>query len=93
MTVKLGVVCTGDVRVKETLQKVEEVVCNGHTHYQFHTIYSCKVRAMKRWTMQKKKAMQSVHVDLDKRSKEKGSDGGENDKEMAEQVESNSNRP
>ena len=56
MSVPLGIVCTGNVRVKETLQKVDEVVHNGHTHYQFNTIYSCKVRAMVQRTSQKKKA-------------------------------------
>jgi hypothetical protein len=33
MIVQLGVECTGNVRVKETLQKVDKVVYNGNTHY------------------------------------------------------------
>ncbi len=44
MIVQLGVVCMGNVRVKETLQKVDEVVHNGHRNYQFNTTYSCKVQ-------------------------------------------------
>ncbi len=56
MSVPLGIVCTGDVRVEETLQKVDKVVHNRHTHYQFNAIYSCKVRAMVQRTSQKKKA-------------------------------------
>ena len=46
MRVPLGIVCTGNVRVKESFQKVDEVVVGGHTHYQFNTIYSCKVQVM-----------------------------------------------
>ncbi len=84
MIVQLGVECTGNVRVKETLEKVDEVVYNGSAHYQFNTIYSCKVQTMKLRTMEKKKARRSVHVDIDKCSEEENSDGdNDDDKEMA----------
>jgi hypothetical protein len=56
MIVQLGVECTGNVRVKETLQKVDKIVYNGNAHYQFNTIYSCTVQTMKLRTMEKKKA-------------------------------------
>jgi hypothetical protein len=46
MVVHLGVVCTSNVRVKETLQKVVVVIHGGRTHFQFNTIYSCKVQTM-----------------------------------------------
>jgi hypothetical protein len=46
MVIQLGVVCTGNVRVKEFLKKVDKVIYSGHTHFQFNTIYSCKVRVM-----------------------------------------------
>jgi hypothetical protein len=84
MIVQLGVECTGNVMVKESLQKVDEVMYNGNAHYQFNTIYSCKVQMMKLRTTEKKKARQSVHVDIDKHSEEENSNGDDdNDKEMA----------
>jgi hypothetical protein len=89
MIVPLGIVCTSDVRVKETLQKVDEVVHNGYTHYQFNTIYSCKVQAMVQRKSQKKKAWRSVHIDLDQLNEGEDSDGyddNEGDEEMADQV-------
>ena len=55
MIVQLGVFCLGNARVKETLQKVDEVVDNGNTHYQFNIIYSWKVKTIKLWRTQKKK--------------------------------------
>jgi hypothetical protein len=81
MIVQLGVECTGNVMVKETLQKVDEVVYNGSAHYQFNTIYSCKVQTMKLRTMEKKKARQSVHVDIDKHSEEENSNRDDDDDE------------
>ncbi len=84
MIVQLGVECTGNVRVEETLQKVDKVEYNGSAHYQFNTIYSCKVQTMKVQTTERKKARRSVHVDIDKRSEEENSDGDDDeDKEMA----------
>jgi hypothetical protein len=56
MLIQLGAVCTGSVRVKEVLKKVDEVIYSGHTHFQFNTIYSCKVRVMLVRTTVKKKA-------------------------------------
>jgi hypothetical protein len=38
MIVQLGVECMGNVRVKETLQKVDEVEYNGSAHYQFNSL-------------------------------------------------------
>ena len=52
-----------------------EVVYSGQTHFQFNTIYTCKVKTMKVWTMQKKKVRQSVHVDAEDLSEEENSDG------------------
>ena len=84
MIVQLGVECTGNVRVKETLQKVDKVVYNGSAHYQFNTIYSCKVQTMKVQTTERKKARRSVHGDISERSEEENSDGDDDeDKEMA----------
>ena len=61
--VPLEVRCTGNPRVKETLQKSDEVIVGGHTHYQFNTIYSCKLQAMEQRSAQKKKAVRSVFLD------------------------------
>ncbi len=84
MIVQLGVECMGNVRVKETLQKVGKVEYNGSAHYQFNSIYSCKVQMMKVQTTERKKARRSVHVDIDKCSEEENSDGDDDeDKEMA----------
>ncbi len=46
MMIQLGIVCTGAVRVKEFLKKVDKVIHSGRTHIQFNAIYSCKVRVM-----------------------------------------------
>jgi hypothetical protein len=54
MIVQLGVVSTGNVRVKETLLKVDKVIHGGCIHFQFNTIYSCNVQLMLQWTMPKK---------------------------------------
>ncbi len=84
MIVQLGVECTGNVRVKETLQMVDEVVYNGSAHYQFNKIYSCKVQTMKLQTTEKKNARRYVHVNIDKRSEEENSNRDNyNDEEMA----------
>ncbi len=56
MVIQLGVVCTGNVRMKEFLKKVDEVIYSGHTHFQLNTIYSCKFRVMLVRTTAKKKA-------------------------------------
>ena len=37
MMVQLGVVCTGTVRVKEMLNKVDEIEHAGKTHFQYNT--------------------------------------------------------
>jgi len=55
MIVQLGVVCTGNVRVTEDLKKMGEVVFNGHTHFQFNTIYTCRVKTMKARTAQRRR--------------------------------------
>jgi hypothetical protein len=75
--VPFDVRCTGNPRVKETLQKHDVVVVGGHSHYQFYTIYSCKVRTMDQRSTQKKKARRSIFVDeVDDLSDEEDSDGG-----------------
>jgi hypothetical protein len=84
MIVQLGVVYTGKnvrVRVTEDLKKMGEVVYSGHTHYQFNTIYTCRVKTMKVRTMQKKKVRRSVHVDAEDLSEEENSDGDDDDDE------------
>jgi hypothetical protein len=78
--VPFNVYCTGNPRVKETLQKYDVVVVGGHSHYQFITIYSCKVRTMDQRSTQKKKARRSVFVDqVENLSNEEDSDGGGDD--------------
>ena len=78
--VPIDVRCTGNPRVKETLQKWDQVVVGDHTHYQFVTIYSCKLQAMEQRSTQKKKARRTVFVDqLDGLSDEENSDGGDDD--------------
>ena len=88
MVIQLGVVCTGTVRVKEFLKKIDEVIHSGHTHFQFNTVYSCKVRVMLQRTIAKKKAWQSVSVDIEGIQQGEDSDGKDFDEEMADQVES-----
>jgi hypothetical protein len=61
--VPLGVRCTGNPTVKESMQKVNELVAGGVTHYQFATIYVAKVRVMEQRSMQKKKPRRSIFVD------------------------------
>ncbi len=82
MVIQLGVVCTSTVRVKEFLKKVDEVIHSGHTHFQFKTIYSCKVRVMLQWTTAKKKARRAINADdVDDAKEEVNSDGEDNDNE------------
>ena len=87
MVIQLGVVCTGTVQVKEFLKKIDEVIHSGHTHFQFNTVYSCKVRVVLQRTIAKKKAWQSVSVDVEEINQGEDSEGEDyNDEEMAEQV-------
>ncbi len=82
MVIQLGVVCTGNVHVKEFLKKVDEVVYGGHTHFQFNTIYSCKVRVMLVWTTAKMKARRAIDTnDVDDVKEEVNSDGEDDDDE------------
>ena len=78
--VPLRVCCTGNPSVKESLQKVGGVEVSGATHYQFNTVYSCKVRTMDQRTMQKKKPRRSIFVDEEELSEASASDS-ENDSE------------
>ncbi len=88
MVIQLGVVCTGNVRVKEFLKKVDKVIYGGHTHFQFNTIYSCKVRVMLVRTTAKKKARQAIDTaNVDDVEEEVNSHGeDDNDEEMANNV-------
>ncbi len=90
MVIQLGVVCTGNVRVKEFLKKVDKVIYNGHTHFQFNTIYSSKVRVMLVQTTAKKKARQAIDANNVNDVKEEGNFNGEDDdnEEMANNVQS-----
>jgi hypothetical protein len=90
MVIQLGVVCTGNLRVKEFLKKVNEVIYSGHMHFQFNTIYSCKVRVMLVRTTVKKKARRAIDANSVDDVKEEGnSDGeGDDDEEMANNVRS-----
>ena len=81
MIVQLGVVCMGNVRVTEDLKKMGEVVYGGQVHFQFNMIYTCRVKTMKVWTMQKLKVRQSVRVDAEDLSEEENSDGDDDDDE------------
>ena len=57
-----------------------QVLVGNHTHYQFVTIYSCKLQAMEQRSTQKKKARRTVFVDqLDGLNDEEDSDGGGDD--------------
>jgi hypothetical protein len=82
MVIQLGVVCTSNVCVKELLKKVDEVIYSGHMHFQFNTIYSCKVRVMLVQTTTKKKVRQAIDAtDVDDVKEEVNSDGEDNDDE------------
>ena len=93
MVIHLGVVCTGNVRVKEFLKKVDKVIYNGHTHFQFNTIYNCKVRVMLQWTTMKKKARRAINADdVNDVKEEVNSDGEDNDdEEMVNNIGSGNN--
>ena len=80
MVVQLGVVCTGTVRVKETLNKVDEIVHAGKTHNQYNTIFSCRVKVMKERTVQKRQARRAVlDDDIGAISEEDDTDGDDDD--------------
>ena len=81
MIVQLGVVCTGNVRVTEDLKKIGEVVYNGHTHFQFNTIYTCRVKTMKERTTQRRRVRRVVHDSDEDLSEEENSDGEDDDDE------------
>ncbi len=53
MAVQLGVVCTGTVSLKERLNKVDEIQHAGQMHYQYNTIFSCRMKVMKERTVQR----------------------------------------
>jgi len=95
MVIQLGVVCTGTVRMKEVFKKVDKVVHEGHCHYQFNTIDSCKVRKMVQRSIAKKKAFRSVSVKDDDIAEGTDSDGQDDDDEedetMADPVSSRPN--
>ena len=55
--------CTGNPRVKETLQRCEDVIVGGNTHFQFNTTYTCKMLVMEQRSAQKKRAVRTVFVD------------------------------
>jgi hypothetical protein len=78
------------MRVKEFLKKVDKIIYNGHTHFQFNTIYSCKVRVMLVQTTAKKKARQAIDANNVDDVKEEGNSNGEDDEdeEMANNVQS-----
>ncbi len=93
MVIRLGDVCTGTVRVKEFLKKVDEVIHSEHMHFQFNTIYSCKVRVMLQRTTAKKKARHAINAkDIDDVKEEVNSDGEDNDNgEMVNKIGSGNN--
>ena len=61
--IQLNFRCTGNPRVKESLQRCEEVIVGGNTHFQFNTMYTCRMLAMEQRSAQKKRAMHTVFVD------------------------------
>ncbi len=82
MVIQLGIFCTSNVHVKEFLKKVDEVIYGGHTHFQFITIYSCKVRVMLVRTTAKKKARQAIDTNkVDDVEEEVNSNGEDDDNE------------
>ncbi len=96
MVIQLGIVCTGNVRMKEFLKKVDKVIYGGHTHFQFNTIYICKVRVMLARTTMKKKVRQDIDANnIDDVKEEVNSDGeDDDDEEMVNNVgSSNINGP
>ncbi len=93
MVIQLGVFCTGTVRMKEFLKKVDKIIHSGHMHFQFNTIYSCKVRVMVPRTIAKKKVRQAINADdVDDVEEEVNSDGEDNDdEEMVNNIGNNNN--
>jgi len=82
MMVQLGVVCTGTVRVKETLNKVDEIEHAGKTHNQYNSIFSCRVKVMKERTVQKKQVRRAVlDDDIGAISEEDDTDDDDDDDE------------
>ncbi len=81
------------MRVKEFLKKVDEVIHSGHTHFQFTTIYSCKVRVMLQWTTTKKKARRAINANNVNDVKEEVNSNGEDneDEEMVNNIGSGNN--
>jgi hypothetical protein len=81
------------VCVKEFLKKVDKVIHSGHTHFQFKTIYSCKVRVMLQWTTVKKKTRGTNNGDnVDDVKEEVNSDEEDNDgEEMVNNIGSGNN--
>ncbi len=79
--------------MKEFLKKVDGVIHSGHTHFQFNTIYSCKVRVMLQWTITKKKARRAINPDdVNYVKEEVNSDGEDNDdEEMVNNIGSGNN--
>ncbi len=79
--------------MKEILKKVDEVIYSGHTHFQFNTIYSCKVRVMLQWTTTKKKARQAINPNNVDDVKEEVNFYGEdnNNEEMVNSIGSGNN--
>ena len=68
------------MRVKETLNKVDEIEHAGRTHFQYNTICSCRVKVMKEGTVQKKQARQAVlDNDIGAISEEDDTDGYDDD--------------
>jgi hypothetical protein len=62
-------------------------------HFQFNTIYSCKIRVMLQWTTAKKKARQAINADnVNDVKEEVNSDGEDNEnEEMVNNIESGNN--
>ena len=68
------------------------MIHDGHTHFQFNTLYSCKVQVMVQMTIAKKKAGRSVSVDVEEINEVEDSDGeDDDDEEVADQVEGHRN--
>jgi hypothetical protein len=66
--------------VNETLNKVDEIEHAGKTHFQYNTIFSCRVKVMKERTVQKKQARRAViDDDIGAISEEDDTDGYDDD--------------
>ncbi len=88
MVIQLGVVGTSNVRMREFLKKFDKVIYCGHAHFQFNTIYSCKVRVMLVRTTAKNKARQAIDAgNVDDVEEEVNFDGeDDNNEEMVNNV-------